>query len=136
MLYGKYCWRIIMFYTKLIINPHVDHSVNDRFVAAVDERWKFTEDSNGRTKYFQNTPDSVWEFNSTYDTVPLDQVKSYYDSMQGLFYPPSVTYLGLVKVWNTESAAQGWCSAVQSLQLPGVTISYHGSTDPTVGPTV
>ena len=121
-----------MFYTKLIINPSSDATVNDRYVAAVDERWKFMEDGNGRTMYIQETPDGVWLYNDTYNQVPLEQVKRYYDSMQGVFYPASVVYLGVIKVWNTEAAAQAWCAAVQSLQLPDLTISFHGTTDPTV----
>ena len=121
-----------MYYTQIIIEDHPEATVNDNFVSVLTERWKFIEDGNGRSKYIKRTPEGAWLLNSSYGVENLQDIKEQYDSWGTVYFGPTVTYLGMIKVWNTESAAQGWVAAVEALDLPGVTISYHGTTDPTV----
>jgi hypothetical protein len=121
-----------MYYTQIIIEDHPEATVNDNFVSVLAERWKFIEDGNGRSKYVKKDPEGAWLLNPGYSVENLQDVKEQYESWGTVYFGPSVTYLGMIKVWNTESAAQAWVAAVGALDLPGVTISYHGTTDPTV----
>jgi hypothetical protein len=120
-----------MYYTKIILEETDTMSVNDVFRLILEERWKFIDDGNGRTRYRCKSPDQEWTENLSYNN-PAVEVKSYVDAWTDDFFDPSVVYLGMIKIWNTQSAAQGWVAAVQTLDLPGVTISYHGTTDPSI----
>ena len=124
-----------MYYTKLIIEDRADSALNDAFLLVMEERWKLVSDGNGRTKYFLPEDAEFWVTNETYGTLTAEQSKLDWDNkIQGLqsAFNPSVTRHGLIKVWNTELAARAWVANVEALDLPGVTISYHGTTDPTV----
>jgi hypothetical protein len=121
-----------MYYTQIIIEDHAEATVNDNFVSVLTERWKFIEDGNGRSKYVKRDPEDAWLLNPSYSAGSSQEVKQEYDSWGAVYFDASVTYHGMIKVWNTESAAQGWVDAVQALDLPGVTISYHGTTDPSI----
>jgi hypothetical protein len=121
-----------MYYTQIIIEDHAEATVNDNFVSVLAERWKFIEDGNGRSKYIKADPEFSWALNPSFNTVDNQESKENYDAWGAVYFGPSVIYYGMIKVWNTESAAQGWVDAVQALDLPGVTISYHGTTDPSI----
>jgi hypothetical protein len=124
-----------MYYTKLVLEDHVEMTLNDAFLLIIEERWKLMSDGNGRTKYYMVEGAESWTLNETYDSMTVEESKQNWDAkVQGeqSAFSPSVTRHACIKVWNTESAAQAWVAAVEALDLPGVTISYHGTTDPTV----
>lgn len=123
-----------MYYTKLIIEDHAEMTLNDAYQLAMEERWKLISDGNGRTKYNQITVDGTWILNDALEDFNAQQSKQNWDEKWAsqLVFAPQTIYHALIKVWNTESAAQAWVAAVEALDLPGVTISYHGTTDPTV----
>jgi hypothetical protein len=119
-----------MYYTKLILEETETMSTDDAYRLAIEKRWEFIDDGNGRSKYMQIGADSTWISNDAYNQ-DQPQVNQGPDS-HSTFLGPSISYFALIKVWNTEAAAQGWVDAVEALQLPGVTISYHGTTDPSI----
>lgn len=122
-----------MYYTKLIIEDHAEMSLNDAYYLTMGERWKLMADGNGRTMYNQFEGDDSWVLNETLESHSTEESKMTWDErVPSLAFNPGVTSHGLIKVWNTESAAQAWVAAVEALDLPGVAISYHGTTDPTV----
>lgn len=120
-----------MYYTKLIVQDHAETTLNDAYIAAIEERWKFIEDGNGLTKCHRDSPSDSYQLNTGYNYTALES-KAFWDGHIGAKFKPSVTYHEVIKVWNTQEAAEGWVAAVQALALPGITISYHGTTDPTV----
>lgn len=124
-----------MYYTKLIIEDCAERTLNDTYHLVLTERWKFIDDGNGRTKFRRSSPTDVWDESENYSTVTTAESKELWDAFvlgNGSVFQPSETYHESIKIWNTESAAQGWVTAVQALDLDNVTISYHGTTDPTV----
>ena len=123
-----------MYYTKLIIEDCAERTLDDTYFLVLDERWKFIDDGNGRTKFQRSSPTDVWDENGSYNTLTSVQSKEMWDvfaANNGSVFLPSETYHESIRIWNTESAAQGWVTAVQALNLDNVTISYHGTTDPT-----
>lgn len=121
-----------MYYTKLIIEDCAERTLDDTYRLVLDERWKFIDDGNGRTKFRRSLSTDAWEEVPNYATVTVSESKALWDQLgSGNIFPVSDVYHESIKIWNTESAAQGWVTAVQALDLDNVTISYHGTTDPT-----
>jgi hypothetical protein len=125
-----------MYYTKLIIEDHNEITVNDAYLATIEERWKFISDGSGRSKWTKKSLDAEYTLSTDWDTVDSQQSKNLWDAgAPTVVISPNIVYYEIVRAWNTEEAAQGWVNAVAALDLPNVTITYHGNTDP-VEPTV
>lgn len=126
-----------MYYTKLIIENREDMTLNDAYYLAMEERWKLVADGSGRTKYFKMSSDVEWTENPGVEAKTAQESKDHWDEKWsgGIMFPASHAYLGVVKIWNTQQAAQDWVDRVTALNLDGVSISYHGNTDP-ITPTV
>ena len=123
-----------MYYTKLIIEDCAERTMNDTYHLVLAERWKFIDDGNGRTKFQRFSLTDELEQSAKYDMGTNAERKETWDFFalnNGGFFEPSQTYYESIRIWDTESAAQGWVTAVQALDLDNVTISYHGTTDPT-----
>jgi hypothetical protein len=45
-------------------------------------------------------------------------------------FQPGVNYYEAIRFWDSATVAQDFVTAVQALNLAGVTISYEGDTDP------
>lgn len=124
-----------MYYTKIIIEDCEEMPLNDAYQIVMGERWNFLEDGNGRTKYNQaDSANEPWILNDSFEEIDAVASKEIWDTNwagQAVF-PAGQTYHALIKIWNTQAAAQGWVAAVQAHNLPGVTISYHGTTDPSI----
>lgn len=120
-----------MFYTKLVISE----SVEQAYAAIMTTRWEFVAlTPSGGTKASRVTVDGEWQFNpgySNYNSVTSEA--DYKEKLkQGPVFPDDTAYYEAVRGWDSAAIAQDFVAAVQALNLPGVTISYEGATDPTV----
>ena len=121
-----------MFYTKVVISESVEES----YRAVISKRWEFVPlTTSGGTKARRFTAGSDWNF------VPVHTFEDYnsQESQQeredtvrsGNILPNETTYIEEVRSWESAAIAQDFVTAVQALNLTGVTISYNGDTDPT-----
>lgn len=120
-----------MFYTKLVISE----SVEQAYAAIMPTRWEFVAlTTSGGTKASRVTVDGEWEFNPGYSTYNSVTSKAEREELLklGSVFPDGTAYYEAVRGWDSAAIAQEWVAAVQALNLPGVTISYEGATDPTV----
>lgn len=120
-----------MFYTKLVISE----SVEQAYAAIMPARWALVPAStSGGTKAVRFTVDGEWEFNPGYATYNSVTSAAEWEEQlkQGSVFPAGTAYYEAVRGWDSAAIAQEWVADVQALNLPGVTISYEGATDPTV----
>ena len=121
-----------MFYTKLVISE----SVEQAYAAIMSTRWEFVAlTTSGGTKASRVIVDGEWQFNPgypNYNSVTSEAECKEKLNLGIVFFPDDTAYYEGVRGWDSAAIAQDFVSAVQALNLPGVTISYEGATDPTV----
>ena len=118
-----------MFYTKLVISESVEQS----YATIMPTRWALvSSNTSGGTRACRFTPAGEWNVipgYATYDSA--DSEANWKQILQaGPVFPAGTAYYEAVRGWDSDVVAQEWVTAVQALNLTGVTISYEGATDP------
>jgi hypothetical protein len=119
-----------MFYTKLVISESLEQS----YAAIMPTRWALVPvNTSGGTKASRLTVDGEWEFNPGYaDYNSVDSEAEWEEQLkEGPVFPDGTAYYEAVRGWDSASVAQDFVTAVQALNIAGVTITYEGDTDPT-----
>ena len=123
-----------MFYTKLVIENSNPIVTAESYIAVLTKRWDFVAVSPaGGTKAYRETAGSEWIENPGFDSYNSEKSKEYVDQLSmnpATILNGGVYYEG-IKVWDSADVAQAFVTAIQALNLTGVTISYEGETDPT-----
>jgi hypothetical protein len=123
-----------MFYTKLVIQNSDPVVVAESYISSINKRWDFVAVSTtGGTKAHRETATGEWILNPEFNSYNSKESKDYCDQLT--IDPATIlngsTYYEGIKVWDSATVAQDFVTAVQALNIAGVTITYEGDTDPT-----
>jgi hypothetical protein len=119
-----------MFYTKLVISESLEQS----YATIMPTRWALVPvNTSGGTKAYRFAATDEWIPNPAYATYnSVDSEAEWEERLkEGPVFPDGTAYYEGVRGWDSATVAQDWVTAVQALNLAGVTISYEGDTDPT-----
>jgi hypothetical protein len=123
-----------MFYTKLVIQNSDPVVVAESYISSINKRWDFVAVSTtGGTKAHRETVAGEWILNPEFNSYDSEESKEQNEQLpvDTATVLNGGTYYEGIKVWDSATVAQEWVTAVQALNLAGVTISYEGDTDPT-----
>lgn len=122
-----------MFYTKLVIQN--SDSLITAYLAILNKRWDLVSATpSGGTKAYRLESAGEWVLRANIDAYNSAESKAIVESIgtNVEVFPEGIEYYEGIRVWDSAAIAQQFVAAVQALNLPGVTISYEGATDPTV----
>ena len=124
-----------MFYTKLIIQALDNVSLQEKYFAFLNKRWDFVPaTTSGGVVAHREGADGEWYPNPDYASYNSATSKARMDAINPADLPGfavGLTWFEEVRGWESAAIAQDFVTAVQALNLAGVTISYEGDTDPT-----
>jgi hypothetical protein len=120
-----------MFYVKMIVQAPDDTVLSETLLAIMNKRWEFVPlNTSGGNKAQRFTTNGDWVFSPNIDSYNSAEAKARFQGIDKVF-DSGTGYYEAIKVWDSATVAQDFAAAIHSLNLPGVTISYEGTTDPT-----
>jgi hypothetical protein len=126
-----------MHYTKLIIQAADNVLLLETYIATLTIRWGFNSvTKTGGTQWHRMAADAEWTHHDscTPETYNSDISKEQYDLIDVTTvpgFPVGTTYFETMRFWESAAVAQDYVAAIQTSNLPGITVSYEGTTAPT-----